>query len=282
MKLVRFGPKGAEKPGAVDADGQIRDLSSVAADFGHGGVALEAIAGLRALDLAALPIVDGSPRIGACLADVPNFHAIGLNYVKHAKETGNPIPKEPVIFTKATSCLSGPFDPVVIPKGSQKTDWEVELGIIIGRDTEHVSVADALSVVAGYCIVNDVSEREFQAERGGQWCKGKSAPTFGPVGPWIVTADEIADPQDLALSLRVNDAVQQSSATSDMIFTVAECISYLSQFMRLRTGDLICTGTPEGVGLGQTPQRFLKPGDVMELEIAGLGLQRQAVVAFDG
>ena len=282
MKLLRFGPKGAEKPGALHSDGSIRDLSGVTGDFAFDAVSLDNIAKLKSLNLDDIPVVDGNPRIGSCVADIPNFHCIGLNYVQHAKETGNPIPKEPVIFTKATSCLNGPYDNVVIPKGSEKTDWEVELGIIIGRDTEHVSVEDALSVVAGYCIVNDVSERAFQAERGGQWCKGKSAPTFGPTGPWLVTTDEVPNPQNLGLSCSIDGAVQQSSNTSDMIFTVAECISYLSQFLRLRTGDLICTGTPEGVGLGQKPPRFLKPGEAMELTIEGLGSQRQEAVAYPG
>ena len=282
MKLLRFGPKGAEKPGALHSDGSIRDLSGVTDDFAFDAVSLDNIAKLKSLDLDDMPTVEGNPRIGSCVADIPNFHCIGLNYVQHAKETGNPIPKEPVIFTKATSCLNGPYDNVIIPKGSEKTDWEVELGIIIGQDTEHVSVEDALSVVAGYCIVNDVSERAFQAERGGQWCKGKSAPTFGPTGPWLVTTDEVPNPQNLGLSCSIDGAVQQSSNTSDMIFTVAECISYLSQFLRLRTGDLICTGTPEGVGLGQKPPRFLKPGEAMELTIEGLGSQRQEAVAFPG
>ena len=282
MKLLRFGPKGAEKPGALHSDGSIRDLSGVTGDFAFDAVSLDNIAKLKSLNLDDMPVVDGNPRIGSCVSDIPNFHCIGLNYVQHAKETGNPIPKEPVIFTKATSCLNGPYDNVIIPKGSEKTDWEVELGIIIGRDTEHVSVEDALSVVAGYCIVNDVSERAFQAERGGQWCKGKSAPTFGPTGPWLVTTDEVPNPQNLGLSCSIDGAVQQSSNTSDMIFTVAECISYLSQFLRLRTGDLICTGTPEGVGLGQKPPRFLKPGEAMELTIEGLGSQRQEAVAYPG
>lgn len=282
MKLVRFGEKGNEKPGALDGNGTLRDLSSVTSDYAGSSVSLEAINALRDVDLSTLPEVDASTRLGACLAWVPNFHAIGLNYVKHAHETGLAIPDEPILFSKATTSLSGPFDPVIIPKDSTKPDWEVELGIVIGAHTSHVSEADALSRVAGYCVVNDVSERAFQIERGGQWVKGKSAPTFGPTGPWLVTADEIPDPQNLALSLSVNGDVQQNSNTSDMIFGVAEIISYMSRFMDLIPGDLICTGTPEGVGMGQSPQRWMAPGDVMELQIEGLGAQRQDVRAFPG
>ena len=282
MKLVRFGEKGNEKPGALDGNGTLRDLSSVTTDYAGSSVSLEAINALRDVDLSTLPEVDASTRLGACLAWVPNFHAIGLNYVKHAHETGLAIPDEPILFSKATTSLSGPFDPVIIPKDSTKPDWEVELGIVIGAHTSHVSEADALSRVAGYCVVNDVSERAFQIERGGQWVKGKSAPTFGPTGPWLVTADEIPDPQNLALSLSVNGDVQQNSNTSDMIFGVAEIISYMSRFMDLIPGDLICTGTPEGVGMGQSPQRWMAPGDVMELQIEGLGAQRQDVRAFPG
>lgn len=282
MKLVRFGEKGNEKPGALDGNGTLRDLSSVTSDYAGSSVSLEAINALRDVDLSTLPEVAASTRMGACLAWVPNFHAIGLNYVKHAHETGLAIPDEPILFSKASTSLSGPFDPVIIPKDSTKPDWEVELGIVIGAHTSHVSEADALSRVAGYCVVNDVSERAFQIERGGQWVKGKSAPTFGPTGPWLVTADEIPDPQNLALSLSVNGDVQQNSNTSDMIFGVAEIISYMSRFMDLIPGDLICTGTPEGVGMGQSPQRWMAPGDVMELQIEGLGAQRQDVRAFPG
>jgi len=280
MKLLRFGPAGAEKPGAVDADGKIRDLSSVSGDFVGATVSLEALAKLRDVDLSTLPEVPSDSRIGACLADVPNFHCVGLNYVNHAKESGMDIPKEPILFSKATSALSGPFDPVIIPKGSKKTDWEVELGIVIGAPASHVSQADALNYVAGYCVINDVSEREFQLELGGQWVKGKSAPTFGPTGPYLVTADEIPDPQTLNVSLSVNGDVQQSSNTSDMIFSVREIVSYMSRFMDLRVGDIIATGTPEGVGMGQSPQRWLQPGDVMEVEIEKLGKQRQEARAF--
>ncbi|MEM9010980.1 MAG: fumarylacetoacetate hydrolase family protein [Pseudomonadota bacterium] len=282
MKLVRFGEKGAERPGCLDAAGRVRDLSAHLSDFAGANVGLEALEALRGLDAESLPEAPGDARIGACLADVPNFHCIGLNYSKHAAETGATPPSEPILFSKVSSALSGPFDPVVIPKGSEKTDWEVELGVVIGRDVTHVSEADALGCIAGYCTVNDVSERSFQIERGGQWVKGKSAPTFGPVGPWLVTADEVPDPQDLAVSLTLNGETVQNSSTADMIFGVAGIISYMSRFFALRTGDIIATGTPEGVGMGMKPQRFLAPGDVMEVEVAGLGRQRQDVVAFAG
>ncbi|OUS06793.1 2-hydroxyhepta-2,4-diene-1,7-dioate isomerase [Rhodobacterales bacterium 52_120_T64] len=277
MKMLRYGPKGQEKPGCLDADGNIRDLSITIADFVGDSVSLMELDRLKALDPAALPLVEGTPRIGACLADVPNFYCVGLNYAQHAAESGMDIPKEPILFSKASSALSGPFDPVLIPRGSTKTDWEVELGVVIGKTTSYVSEKNALSYVAGYCTINDVSERAFQLERGGQWIKGKSAPTFGPIGPYLVTSDEIDDPQNLSLSLRVNGDVMQSSSTSDMVFGVAEIISHLSQFMVLRPGDIIATGTPEGVGMGFNPQRFLKAGDVMELEVEGLGIQTQTV-----
>ena len=280
MKLVRHGSKGREKPGIVDADGQVRNLSGMAGDFSGGGVSLAELDAIRKIDSSSLPVVDG-PRIGQCLASVPNFYCIGLNYVEHARETGAEPPSEPVLFSKATSCLSGPYDPVVIPRGSQKTDWEVELGVVIGHKAHCVSVEAALAHVAGYCVVNDVSERAFQTEMGGQWIKGKSAPTFGPVGPWLVTADEVPDPQALDLGLSVNGEKLQGSNTGDMIFTVAEIISYMSRFMDLVPGDLISTGTPFGVGLGMNPQRFLKVGDVMELFVEGLGSQRQEAVAAD-
>lgn len=281
MKLLRFGPKGQERPGILDANGAVRDLSGKAAEFAGQGVSLEALDALRQIDIDSLPVVDQPGRIGSCLADVPNFFCIGLNYAKHAAETGAEPPKEPIIFSKATSALSGPFDPVVIPRGSVKSDWEVELGVIIGREATYVSEADALEFVAGYCTINDVSEREFQIEKGGQWIKGKSAPTFGPIGPYLVTADEVSDPQNLKVQLTLNGKVMQDSDTSDMIFTVAEIISYMSNFMTLRPGDIIATGTPSGVGMGLKPQRFLKPGDVMEIEVAGLGRQRQKVIAAD-
>lgn len=278
MKLLRFGNAGSEKPGCLDDEGRIRDLSDHVNDFSGDNVSIAALAELQQLDITELPMVNGEPRIAACLADVPNFYCIGLNYAKHAQEAGMDKPAEPIIFSKATSALSGPYDPVIRPQGGNKTDWEVELGVVIGKTASNVSQGDALSYVAGYCTVNDVSEREFQIERGGQWIKGKSAPSFGPVGPWLVTADEVADPQDLRLSLSLNGEVQQDSTTGDMIFSVAEIIAYMSRFMTLRVGDIIATGTPSGVGMGQKPQRFLRDGDVMELEVEGLGMQRQTVV----
>ncbi|WP_116599405.1 fumarylacetoacetate hydrolase family protein [Primorskyibacter marinus] len=279
MKLLRFGNAGQEKPGLLDGDGNVRDLSAHVDDFAGPTVALEALEALRALDPADLPLVAEPGRIGSCLASVPNFFCIGLNYTKHAEETGSKPPKEPIIFSKASSALSGPFDPVIIPRGSEKGDWEVELGVVIGRDCLYVSEDEALDYVAGYCTINDVSERSFQIERGGQWIKGKSAPTFGPVGPWLVTADEVGDPQKLDVKLTLNGDVVQDSNTSDMIFTVAQCISHMSQFMKLVPGDIIATGTPSGVGMGMKPPRFLRPGDVMEIEVQGLGAQRQDTVA---
>ncbi len=279
MKLLQYGAAGRERPGMVDGDGQLRDLSSHCGPLEGSAVSLEALDKLRGIDPTDLPLVAEPGRIGSCLAHVPNFFCIGLNYAKHAAETGAEPPKEPIVFSKASSALSGPYDPVIIPRGSSKTDWEVELGVIIGRDTHYVSEGDALDHVAGYCTINDVSEREFQIERGGQWIKGKSAPSFGPVGPWLVTADEVTDPQNLAVTLSVNGETLQSSNTSDMIFSVAEIVSYMSRFMRLQPGDIIATGTPSGVGMGFRPQRFLKPGDVMELEVEGLGSQRQEVVS---
>ena len=279
MKLLRYGPAGAEKTGMLDADGQVRDLSAHVPVLAGEAVSVAALERLRAIDPATLPLVAEPGRIGACLASVPNFFCIGLNYAKHAAETGAEPPKEPILFSKATSALSGPYDPVVIPRNSEKTDWEVELGVVIGRETSYVSEADALDHVAGYCVINDMSERAFQIERGGQWVKGKSAPTFGPCGPWLVTADEVADPQALRLSLDLNGERVQDSDTSDMIFSVREIVSYMSQFMKLMPGDIIATGTPSGVGMGMKPQRFLRPGDVMELRIDGLGEQRQEAVA---
>ena len=279
MKLLRYGPAGAEKTGMLDADGTVRDLGGHVPELAGAAVSIEALDRLRALDPASLPVVAEPGRIGACLAWVPNFFCIGLNYAKHAAETGAEPPKEPIIFSKATSSLSGPFDPVVIPRGSEKTDWEVELGVVIGRETSYVSEAEALDHVAGYCTINDMSERAFQIERGGQWIKGKSAPTFGPIGPWFVTADEVPDPQALRLSLDLNGTTVQDSDTSDMIFSVREIVSYMSRFMMLVPGDIIATGTPAGVGMGMKPQRFLRPGDVMTLRVEGLGEQRQEAVA---
>lgn len=279
MKLLRYGPVGQEKPGLLDADGQVRDLSGKVDDFAGAGVSLAALDKIRALDVDALPVVENPGRIGSCLASVPNFFCVGLNYALHAKESGLDLPSEPILFSKATSALSGPFDPVIIPRTSEKADWEVELGVVIGRDTLYVSEEDALDHVAGYCVVNDVSERAFQIERGGQWIKGKSAPTFGPTGPWLVTADEIPDPQTLDLSLDLNGETVQNSNTSDMVFSVRQIVSYMSQFMQLQAGDLIVTGTPSGVGMGMSPQRYLKPGDEMVVRVQGLGEQRQTAEA---
>jgi 2-keto-4-pentenoate hydratase/2-oxohepta-3-ene-1,7-dioic acid hydratase in catechol pathway len=282
MKLLRYGPRGAEKPGLLAEDGTIRDISGALGDLAGDTVSLRSLDALRAMDLAHMPLVEGSPRIGACLADAPNIHAIGLNYARHAAETGAKIPPEPILFSKATSTLAGPHDAVTIPKDSVATDWEVELGVVIGRRVEHVTEAEALACVAGYCVINDLSERDWQKNRGGQWVKGKSAPGFCPIGPWLVTADEVADPQALPLWLELNGETAQLSSTADMIFSVAEIISYMSRFMALRPGDVIATGTPEGVGLGMKPPRFLKPGDRMRLGVAGLGEQDLPVVAHGG
>ena len=278
MKLLRVGRVGQEKPAILDVDGAIRDLSGHVTDFAGPSVGFEALNAMRSIDLSTLPVIENPERIGACLASVPNFYCIGLNYAKHAAEAGMDAPKEPIIFSKASSALSGPFDPVIIPRQSTKTDWEVELGVVIGKVASYVSKADALSYVAGYCTVNDVSERAFQIEKGGQWIKGKSAPSFGPIGPYLVTADEVPNPQNLSLSLSLNGETVQNSNTSDMIFGVAEIVSYMSQFMTLLPGDIIATGTPSGVGMGMNPQRFLIEGDVMELEVQGLGRQRQQAV----
>ena len=277
MKLLRFGPKGNEQPAILDADGNIRRLQGVVPDFEKENVSLSALDAIREINTDDLPIVTPE-RIGSCLADVPNFYCIGMNYAKHARETGAEPPKEPILFNKATSCLSGPYDDVIIPRGSEKSDWEVELGVVIGKSASYVSEEDALDYVSGYCVVNDMSERTFQMEMGGQWVKGKSAPTFGPTGPWLVTADEIPDPQALRLWLKLNGETVQDSNTSDMIFSVREIISYMSQYMELRPGDLIATGTPSGVGLGMKPPRFLRAGEIMELEVEGLGVQRQKTV----
>ena len=279
MKLLRYGPKGQETPGLLDSDGQVRDLSSHVDDFAGAAVSLDALDRVRAIDPTTLPVVSDPGRIGPCLASVPNFFCIGLNYALHAKESGMPAPTEPILFSKATSALSGPYDPVIIPRKSTKGDWEVELGVVIGKTTLYVSEDDALDHVAGYCTINDVSEREFQIEKLGQWIKGKSAPSFGPTGPYLVTADEVPDPQNLRVSLDLNGETVQASNTSDMVFSVRQIISYMSQFMELQPGDIIATGTPSGVGMGMSPQRFLRPGDMMEAEVEGLGRQRQTVVA---
>ncbi len=278
MKLLRYGPKGHEKPGCLDADGHVRDLSSHTDDFVGCSVSLENIAKLKTIDTTTLPLVDGDIRIARALADVPNFFCIGLNYAKHAAETGSELPPEPLIFNKATSALSDPFGTIQIPRDSKHVDWEAELGVVIGKEASYVSEADALDYVAAYCTVNDVSERVFQKHRGGQWVKGKSAPTFGPVGPYLVTADEIADPQNMNVNCSVNGEMQQNSNTSDMIFGVAQIISAMSQYFTLRVGDIIATGTPEGVGAGKKPKtQFMRDGDVIITEIEGLGAQHHTV-----
>ena len=282
MKLLRYGPPGREKPGLVDRDGKIRDLSGAIGDIDGETLAPASLDRLRGIDPASLPLVSGAPRLGPCVGRVPKFVAIGLNYRQHAAETGAAIPKEPIIFMKATSSICGPDDEVMIPKGSQKTDWEVELGIVIGSLARYVAAHEVRRYIAGYCIVNDVSEREFQIERGGQWTKGKSADTFGPIGPWLVTADEVPDPGKLALWTEVNGRRVQNSNTSDLIFGIDEIVSYVSHFLSLMPGDVIATGTPSGVGLGMKPPQFLKPGDRMRLSVEGLGEQNQRVVAFGG
>src|SRR5579862_2561213 len=282
MKLLRYGPPGREKPGPVDRDGRIRDLSAAVRDIDGAALAPAELARLARLDPASLPLVEGSPRLGPCVANVSKIVAIGLNYRLHAQEAGQPIPGEPIFFMKATSSICGPNDDVIIPKGSQKTDYEVELGIVIGSLARHVSIADARRCIAGYCVVNDVSEREFQLERLGQWTKGKSADTFCPIGPWLVTADEVANPDNLALWTEVNGERRQNSNTADLIFGVEQIVSYVSQFMTLLPGDVIPTGTPSGVGMGFKPPRFLKPGDRVRLSVEGLGVQEQRMVAYSG
>ena len=280
MKLVRYGKLGKEKPGLIDADGRLRDLSAVVKDIGPEQLGAAALARLRKIRTDKLPLVRGTPRIGCPVAGVPKFIAIGLNYADHAAESNLPIPKEPIVFMKATTCIQGPDDDVMLPKGSVKTDWEVELGVVIGSRARYVSQKSALDYVAGYCTINDVSEREFQIERGGTWDKGKGCDTFGPIGPWLVTRDEITNPQKLAMWLDVNGKRMQTGSTRTMIFSVAKLVSYVSQFMTLEPGDVITTGTPPGVGLGMKPPVYLKQGDVMTLGIEGLGQQRQTVVPF--
>jgi 2,4-didehydro-3-deoxy-L-rhamnonate hydrolase len=279
VKLVRFGNAGQERPGLVDKDGTLRDLSGVVPDIAGNALLPLSLARLRALDPAALPAVQGEPRLGACVGQVGKFICVGLNYSDHAAETGADIPAEPILFMKATSAISGPNDPVEIPRGSEKTDWEIELGVIIGKPAKYVREEDALSHVAGYCVINDISERAFQIERGGQWDKGKGCDTFGPIGPWLVTTDEVPDPQALAMWLDVDGHRFQSGSTSTMIFGIAHLVSYISQFMSLQPGDVISTGTPPGVGLGQKPPVYLKTGQVMRLGIEGLGEQRQTAIA---
>ena len=280
MKLVRYGNPGKEKPGLIDADGKLRDLSAVVKDIGPDQLGDAALAKLRKLKTDKLPLVKGSPRLGSPINGVPKFIAIGLNYSDHAAESNMPIPKEPIVFMKATSCIQGANDPVMLPKGSVKSDWEVELGVVIGTMARHVSQKDALNHVAGYCTINDVSEREFQLERGSQWDKGKGCDTFGPLGPWLVTRDDIPNPQKLAMWLDLNGKRVQTGNTKTMIFSVAKIVSHLSQYMTLMPGDVITTGTPPGVGLGMKPPVYLKKGDVMTLGIEGLGEQRQVVVPF--
>jgi 2-keto-4-pentenoate hydratase/2-oxohepta-3-ene-1,7-dioic acid hydratase in catechol pathway len=279
MKLMRIGDAGKEVPAVLDNSGIARDVSSLVADFGPETLSPQLIDTLRAADLSALPALPASARIGAPVSRIGHFIAIGLNYADHAAETGAAIPPEPIVFSKAPSCLSGPNDDVLLPRGSVKSDWEVELAVVIGRTCDYVSEADALDHVLGYALCNDVSEREYQAERSGQWIKGKSAPTFGPLGPWLVTADEVPDPQALEMFLDVNGEKAQRGNTKTMIFPVARLVSYLSEFMRLEPGGVITTGTPPGVGLGRKPPVFLKAGDTMRLGVEGLGEQKQKVVA---
>ncbi len=280
MKLLRYGPKGQERPAMLDADGRIRDLSGHIADITGDVLAAERLRQLAQLDPASLPLVEGNPRLGPPVKGIGKILAIGLNYRSHAEETGSTPRSEPLLFSKAITALSGPNDPIMIPKGSTQTDWEAELAVIIGSVTRYVGEAEALDHVAGYTIINDVSERTFQRERGGQFIKGKSADTFAPLGPWLVTRDEIPDPQKLAIRLDLNGRTRQDATTADMIFRVAYLISHVSQFMTLMPGDVLATGTPAGVGLGCKPPEFLKPGDVLELSIEGLGHQRQDVVAY--
>jgi len=281
MKLVRFGPLGHEKPGLIDAAGQVRDLSAVIADLDGAGLAPASLAKLKAIDPASLPLVEGSPRLGACVARPGNFIAVGLNYADHAAETGAAIPKEPILFNKAPNCAVGAYDDVIIPKGSSKLDWECELAIVIGARASYIGESEVDAHIAGYCICNDVSEREFQSERGGTWMKGKSAPTFGPLGPWMVTPDDVADVHALDMWLDVNGERRQRGSTKTMIFNVRQIVAYVSHFMTLDPGDVITTGTPPGVALGMKPAPvYLKPGDVMTLGIAGLGEQRQILRAW--
>jgi 2,4-diketo-3-deoxy-L-fuconate hydrolase len=279
MKLARYGLQGQERPALVDSDGRLRDLSAHVSDIAGAALAPESLAGLAQIDPQSLPLVEGDPRLGPCVGCVGKFLCIGLNYSDHAAETGATVPPEPVIFTKATSAIVGPNDDVHLPRGSKKTDWEVELGVVIGTAAKYVSEADAAAHIAGYCIINDISEREFQLERHGTWDKGKGCDTFGPIGPWLVTPDEVGDACDLAMFLEVNDRRYQDGSTSTMVYKPALLVSYISQFMSLQPGDVISTGTPPGVGMGQKPPVFLKAGDVMRLGIEKLGQQRQRVVA---
>ena len=277
MKLMRVGQPGQEKPAILDAEGKVRDLSAHVKDIGGEAISPEGLKKIAAIDLGTLPVLN-EERIGACVAGTGKFICIGLNFSDHAAETGATVPPEPVIFMKATSAIVGPNDNVTIPRGSEKTDWEVELGVVIGKTAKYVSEADALDYVAGYCVSHDVSERAFQTERAGQWTKGKSCDTFGPIGPWLVTKDEITDPQNLGMWLKVNGQTMQDGSSKTMVYGVAHVVSYLSQFMSLHPGDVISTGTPPGVGMGLKPPRYLKAGDVVELGIEGLGSQKQTFV----
>lgn len=279
MKLLRHGPSGAERPGLLHSDGTVRDLTGLVPDIGGAVLSDAGLAMLRGIDPATLQVVAAGTRLGPCVAGTGKFICIGLNYSDHAAETGATVPPEPIIFMKATSAICGPNDPIIIPRGSEKTDWEVELAVVIGTRAKYVTEAEALNHVAGYAVTNDVSERAFQIERSGQWTKGKSCDNFGQIGPWLVTRDEVADPQDLPMWLTVNGKTYQNGSTRTMVYGVAHLVSYLSQFMTLHPGDVISTGTPPGVGLGQKPPHYLKPGDVVELGIAGLGQQRQDVIA---
>ncbi|HEX5687726.1 MAG TPA: ureidoglycolate lyase [Ideonella sp.] len=278
MKLLRYGPKGQEKPGLLDTQGRVRDLGAVVPDIAGDVLTAEGLAELRAIDPATLPLVEGTPRIGPCVGQVGKFICIGLNYADHAAESGMAVPTEPVVFAKWTSAICGPDDEVEIPRGSARTDWEVELGVVIGTGGRYIDEADAMKHVAGYCVVNDVSEREYQLERGGQWDKGKGCDTFGPIGPWLVTADEVPDPQNLDLWLEVDGHRYQNGNTRTMVFGVKQLVSYLSRFMSLWPGDIISTGTPPGVGLGQKPPKYLVAGQTMRLGIQGLGVQQQRTV----
>lgn len=281
MKLMRYGAKGAEKPGVVDTEGRVRSLSGVIQDIGPETLSRESLKYLAGLDIAQLPVVEAPGRIAPPWQGLGKFVCVGLNYSDHAAETGNPIPKEPVVFLKATSAVMGCNDPVVLPKNSIKSDWEVELGVVIGSKARYVSEGDALTHVAGFCVVNDLSEREYQIERSGTWDKGKGCDTFGPIGPWLVTADEVENPQNLGLWLELNGKRVQNGNTRTMVFTVAHLVSYISQFMTLYPGDIISTGTPPGVGLGMKPSMYLKPGDEMKLGIDGLGVQYQKVHSWN-
>jgi 2-keto-4-pentenoate hydratase/2-oxohepta-3-ene-1,7-dioic acid hydratase in catechol pathway len=279
MKLLRHGSEGAEKPGLLHSDGTIRDLTGLVPDIGGAVISPTGLAMLQSINADDLPVVDPDTRLGACVAGTGKFNCIGLNYADHAAEGGMEVPPEPVVFMKATSAICGPNDPIIIPRGSKKTDWEVELAVIIGKPGKYISEQDAMDHVAGYAVTNDVSEREFQIERSGQWTKGKSCDNYGQIGPWLVTQDEIEDPQNLKMWLTVNGETRQNGSTATMVYGVRYLVSYLSQFMSLQAGDVISTGTPPGVGLGMKPPQYLNAGDVVELGIEGLGTQRQDVIA---